>query len=148
MVLATFKIFFSNRLFHRPHQCWSLENLFVNLGPRKWLIWCIVKIHPWRPVLSNRTKTRKTHMKWVEQKQIWCGVVLLFPLLLDLLFGFPLVSLVSCVCLSISRRSKTTSFKTNVKNKSNSGLFFLHPLSITPYIGLNLEKQNKALLRP
>jgi hypothetical protein len=45
-------------------------------------------------------------------------------LLLYSLFGFPLVSLVSCVCLSISRRSKTTSFKTNVKNKPNSELLF------------------------
>jgi hypothetical protein len=76
-------------------------------------------------------------------------------LLLYSLFGFPLVCLVSCVCLSISRRSKTTSFKTNVKNKPNSRLFFLHLLSITPYIGLNLGKKIrpywgliKALLRP
>ena len=147
MVLATFKILFSNGLFHRPHQCWSLENLFVNLGPKNWLIWCIFKIHPWRPALSNRTKTRKTHRKWVEQKQIWCGVVLLFPLLLYLLFGFPLVSLVSCVCLSISRRSKTTSFETNVKNMPNSRLFFCIFCRLLLILGLIWEK-NKALLRP
>ena len=142
MVLATFKILFSNGLFHRPHQCWSLENLFVNLGPKNWLIWCIFKIHPWRAQRCPiGLKQEKTHRKWVEQKQIWCGVVLLFPLLLYLLFGFPLVSLVSCVCLSISRRSKTTSFETNVKNMPKSRLFFLHLLSITPYIGLNLGKK-------